>query len=33
MTYLEGKQNAELMGKNVLRVSGGSVRINLEFDW
>jgi hypothetical protein len=33
ITYLEGKQNALLMGNNVLRIANGSLRIDFTFEW
>ena len=33
MTYLEGKQTAELLGQNVLKVSNGTLRVNFVFQW
>lgn len=33
IVYNEGRQSAKLVSKNVLRVSGGNVRISYTFDW
>lgn len=30
---MEGKQSAELQGNNILRITGGTVRVNLTFAW
>lgn len=32
-TYMEAKQNASFEGINLLKVSGGTLRISYEFKW
>jgi len=33
MNYIESKQIPTLIGKNILRISGGTIKINFSFDW
>ncbi len=33
LSYLEDRQNATLMGQNILRITGAPLRVNITFDW